>query len=233
MSAMGCAEGTTIGEVARLGSVLAVVAQPDDESFGRGALLAELARSGAGVRVLCLTHGEASTLGGGRGLAQRRARELACACAHLGISAWKLEDFPDGRLGAIAPDVLDAVVEGELGDAVTLVAFEPGGVTGHLDHQAATAVAERVAARHGLTVVHWGVAPGVAACLNREFGTHFVALEGADVVETAVDRSAQRSAMACHASQLCDNPVVLRRFELEGDLQRFCVRPPVVGGRGS
>jgi len=45
-------------------SVLAVVAHPDDESFGLGALLDAFTRVRAGVEVLCLTHGEASTLHG-------------------------------------------------------------------------------------------------------------------------------------------------------------------------
>src|SRR5665811_2085516 len=45
-------------------TVLAVVAHPDDESFGLGALLDAFTNAGASVEVLCLTHGEASTLHG-------------------------------------------------------------------------------------------------------------------------------------------------------------------------
>src|SRR5665811_2572537 len=43
-------------------SVLAVVAHPDDESFGLGAILDAFTRTGARVEVLCLTHGEACLL---------------------------------------------------------------------------------------------------------------------------------------------------------------------------
>lgn len=43
-------------------SVLAVVAQPNDESFGHGAVPAGFADAGAAVAVLCFTHGESSTL---------------------------------------------------------------------------------------------------------------------------------------------------------------------------
>lgn len=47
-----------------IGSVtLAVVAHPDDESFGLGAILAALTSRGTTVRVLCFSHGEASSLG--------------------------------------------------------------------------------------------------------------------------------------------------------------------------
>src|SRR5450759_989291 len=61
-------------------TVLAVVAHPDDESFGLGALLDAFARAGAGVEALCLTHGEASTLHGAPGdLASLRGTELAAA----------------------------------------------------------------------------------------------------------------------------------------------------------
>ena len=44
-------------------SVLAVCAHLDDESFGLGAVLSAFADRGVRTSVLCLTHGEASTLG--------------------------------------------------------------------------------------------------------------------------------------------------------------------------
>jgi len=50
-------------ELALGGPALAVIAHPDDESFGLGAVLAALSGAGAQVRVLCFTRGEASTLG--------------------------------------------------------------------------------------------------------------------------------------------------------------------------
>jgi len=62
--------------------VLAVVAHPDDESFGLGAVLDHLISSGAQVRVLCLTEGEASTVGPGPNLRQRRREELAENLSH-------------------------------------------------------------------------------------------------------------------------------------------------------
>ena len=60
---------------------LAVVAHPDDESFGLGAILSALSGAGVAVRVLCLTHGEASTLGSTVNLAQVRVCELQ-GCRH-------------------------------------------------------------------------------------------------------------------------------------------------------
>ena len=41
---------------------LVVVAHPDDETFGLGAVADRFAAGGTAVHVLCFTHGEASTL---------------------------------------------------------------------------------------------------------------------------------------------------------------------------
>ena len=60
------------------GPVAAIVAHPDDETFGLGALLADLARAGRAARVLCFTHGEASTIGAAAELG--RTRRVAGSC---------------------------------------------------------------------------------------------------------------------------------------------------------
>src|ERR1035441_8861235 len=41
---------------------LVVIAHPDDESFGLGAVIDQLTAAGAAVHILCFTHGGASTL---------------------------------------------------------------------------------------------------------------------------------------------------------------------------
>ena len=79
--------------------VLAIVAHPDDESFGLGAILDAFHRAGTRTGVLCLTRGEASTLHGDAGeLTAVRGRELAAAARTLGITDTVLRDFPDGAL---------------------------------------------------------------------------------------------------------------------------------------
>jgi LmbE family N-acetylglucosaminyl deacetylase len=198
-------------------SALVVVAHPDDESFGLGAVLARLADGGTSIRVLCFTSGEASTLGSSPVLAAVRAVELACAAERLAVGGVTLLDHRDGGLERVPAPILEALVEDHLGDADLVVVFEPGGVTGHPDHRAATAAAEAVAARRGLAVLEWGVSADVADALNREFGTSFTALEGTDV---DVDRGPQWRAIGCHASQALDNPVLHRRLELQGDHDR-------------
>lgn len=208
------------------GEALAVVAHPDDESFGLGAVLAALVRRGVRVRVVCLTHGEASTLGALADLGEVRTRELGAAAAVLGLDDVTLLDHPDGGLAAVPAPVLDDVVRHHVGSADLVVVFDPSGVTGHPDHQAATAAAERVARHLRIPVLEWGVAPSAAAALNEEFGTGFVGMEGADVV---VDRAVQLEAIACHQSQARDNPVVRRRLELQGERERVRLVPTTAG----
>ncbi|MDP2290426.1 MAG: PIG-L family deacetylase [Actinomycetota bacterium] len=84
-----------VGPVRR---ALVVVAHPDDESFGLGALLAALAAQGAEVDLLCFTRGEASTLGATGHLADIRATELAAAGQELGLHHLALLEFGDGAL---------------------------------------------------------------------------------------------------------------------------------------
>ena len=207
-------------------SVLVVVAHPDDESFGLGAVLAAITATGSEVRVLCLTSGEASTLRGGTDLADVRRAELADAARHLGVRAVFLAGFPDGGLSALPAETIDDIVDRHVGDAAALVTFEDGGVTGHPDHRAASGATARVAGRRGLLLAEWGVAPAVADGLRRELGVPFTALDGDDVVEFVVDRDSQRAAIACHASQADGNTVLARRLELQGLEERLRIRRP-------
>jgi LmbE family N-acetylglucosaminyl deacetylase len=218
-------ESLLLGELAQRGPVLAVVAHPDDESFGLGAVIAALHVEGADVRVLCLTRGEASTLGASADLGVVRLLELRAAAGVLGVSEIVLEDFADGGLSGVPVATIDDVLIAQLRDAVTLLVFDVSGVTGHPDHRAASAGALRVARRHHLDVLEWGVTPQVAAQLNTELATSFVALAGDGTVDVVVDRTVQSAAIACHQSQAHDNPVLTRRLELQGTLERVRLRP--------
>jgi LmbE family N-acetylglucosaminyl deacetylase len=208
-------------ELARHRRVLAVVAHPDDESFGLGAVLWELVRAGSEVSLLCLTHGEASSLHGVAGdLHLIRARELRGAAHVLGLGEVSLLNHPDGGLAGLEVERLAADVVAMAGkvEPDLLLVFDEDGVTGHPDHRRATEAARHAARSLGVSVAAWAIPDEVARTLNREFGSGFVGRPTQEMdVELRVDRDRQRRAIARHVSQSLYEPVLWRRLELLGD----------------
>lgn len=206
-------------------AVLAVVAHPDDESFGLGAILDAFARSGTRTTVLCLTRGEASTIRGVPGdLTAVRASELEKAARALGVSETELADHPDGALADIDRDVLAAEVSAAAArhDAEGLLVFEPSGISGHPDHVAATAAALVAAENDGLPVLAWTLPRAVADRLNEEFGVPFAGHDDAEIdLVLPVTRDRQRVASLAHASQAIPTSVLWRRLELLGDREHL------------
>ena len=95
-------------------SALVVIAHPDDESFGLGAVIDKITSAGAAVHILCFTHGGASTLNQMHtDLHRVRETELRRAAAELGAAGVTLLDYPDGGLAGIAP----AELAGHVADA--------------------------------------------------------------------------------------------------------------------
>ena len=200
-------------------SMLAVCAHPDDESFGLGAVLSTCVGRGVDTRVLCLTHGEASTLGTQADLSSIRAKELSAAAAVLGVLSVRLMSYPDGELSGAPLEELCREVEKSVAEHPTdcLVVFDEGGITGHPDHQRATEAAVVSADRLGLPVLAWALSSAIAADLNDVFGANFVGREPSEIdVELTVDRALQRQAISCHVSQSSNNPVLRRRLALQG-----------------
>lgn len=201
--------------------VLVVVAHPDDESFALGGLLDRFVTDGAQVAVLCLTRGEASTLGSGPGdLAAVRADELEAAGEVLGMATTTALAHPDGALAATDPAVLAAEVDREVERTRPdgILVFDPlSGVTGHPDHAAASLAAIDAADRHSIPVLGWALPRPVADALNTEYGAAFAGHPVEDLLEVTVDRRRQRLAIACHASQAVPGSILWRRLELLGD----------------
>ncbi len=72
-------------------ALLAVLAHPDDESFGPGGTLALYASRGVQVHLLCATRGEVGTvapelMAGHATIGDLRQTELECAASHLGLA---------------------------------------------------------------------------------------------------------------------------------------------------
>ncbi len=210
--------------------VLVVVAHPDDESFGLGAVIVAFANAGAQVEVLCLTSGEASSLAEGldgkidlrADLPAVRSAELAAAAGELGVAHTTLLRHPDGGLRALPTGVLLSDIQAALEsfDPDGLLVFDTSGVTGHPDHATASRVAATAARAAGIPVLAWTLPRRVADGLNQLYGA---SMDGAREVDIAfaltVDRARQRRAISAHASQASPGSILWRRLELLGDYE--------------
>ena len=211
-------------------TVLAVVAHPDDETFGLGAVIDGMTAARAAVHILCYTRGEASTLNeNAADLLQARTEELRRASAELGAATVTLLDYPDGRLAAVPPGELAAHVTGLANRHRPdgLLAFDDTGITGHPDHRAATAAAVRAARAAGLPVLAWTLPAAVASAAGRDGPGVRGRPAGQTDFCVRVDRARQRRAALLHASQISPTAVLWRRLQLQGDSEhlRWLVPP--------
>ncbi len=135
------------------GSILTVLAHPDDETFGMGGTLALYARKGYAVHLVCATRGEAGTvdpefLRGARSIGELREGELRCAAEHLGLSSVHFLGYRDsGMPGSPDNAHADAQVVHPLDEVAgrivkyirelkpdVVVTFDPIGGYMHPDH---------------------------------------------------------------------------------------------------
>jgi N-acetyl-1-D-myo-inositol-2-amino-2-deoxy-alpha-D-glucopyranoside deacetylase len=133
--------------------ILAVLAHPDDESFGMGGTLAYYAKKGVEVHLVCATRGEAGEvppemLAEFDSIAKLRENELRCAAGILGISGVHFLEYRDsGMTGSPDnhhPDALANAPVEEVAAKVTgyireirpdvVITFDPVGGYHHPDH---------------------------------------------------------------------------------------------------
>jgi N-acetyl-1-D-myo-inositol-2-amino-2-deoxy-alpha-D-glucopyranoside deacetylase len=133
--------------------LLAVLAHPDDESFGMGGTLAYYAKLGVKVYLVCATRGEVGDvapeyLEGFHSIAERRESELRCAAGILGLSGVIFLDYRDsgmpGSPDNAHPNALAAAPLEEVAAKVAhqiralqpqvVLTFDPIGGYKHPDH---------------------------------------------------------------------------------------------------
>ncbi|HNT54330.1 MAG TPA: PIG-L family deacetylase [Anaerolineaceae bacterium] len=133
--------------------LLAIMAHPDDETFGTGGTLAVYARRSVKVYLICATRGEVGEmeeqyLRGFASIAERRMAELRCAAEKLGIAEVIFLPYRDsgmpGSPDNTHPQALAAQpveqVAGEVAGIIrrlqpqVVVTFDPYGGYGHPDH---------------------------------------------------------------------------------------------------
>jgi N-acetylglucosamine malate deacetylase 2 len=215
-------------------SALVVIAHPDDESFGLGAVIDQLAAGGAAVHIICYTHGGASTLNQTHAdLHRARETELREAAAELGAAGVTLLDYPDGGLvGIPAAELGDHVADAAArANASGLLVFDDTGVTGHPDHRAATGAAVLAGRRAGLPVLAWVLPAAVAARLSADTGQDFAGQPPDRIdLRVRVSRERQRRAALLHASQISPGAVLWRRLGLLGGCEylRWLIPPAAI-----
>ncbi len=128
-------------------SALAIAPHPDDEVLGPGGLLAQLAASGAAVRVLFLSDG-----GGGiekvedrAAYRARRRDESARAAEILGLSGCDALDLPDGALSDHLDEIAAGIRRAILSQRPELL-LVPSPLEASADHRAAFAALHRLLA---------------------------------------------------------------------------------------
>jgi len=124
-----------------LGSILAIWAHPDDESYCCAGLMAAAVRVGERVVCVTATRGELGSTDlerwpAGPHLADVRTKELAACLGELGVTEHVWLDYPDGGCDQV-PDReaiprLREIVEAVRPD--TVLTFGPDGATYHPDH---------------------------------------------------------------------------------------------------
>jgi LmbE family N-acetylglucosaminyl deacetylase len=133
--------------------LLAVLAHPDDETFGMGGTLAYYARRNVATYLICATRGEAGDvdeeyLKGYRSIAERREAELRCAAGKLGLAGVYFLGWRDsGMPGSADNQHPQALIQQPLDEVAAqiavyirrlrpdvLITFDPIGGYRHPDH---------------------------------------------------------------------------------------------------
>lgn len=191
------------------GGLAAVLAHPDDESFGCAGALASAHDAGAATRLLVVTRGEAGTPEEttDADLGEVREKELVCAAKAIGLDEVSvLEGYPDGGIADQPFEGLVDDIAAWLADRrpQAVITFGPHGVTGHADHvvvgSAARWAVERLAESGQAPHAVYVISPIFDPAGNRydlsseeQSATHRL-----DVTAVAARRLA---ALECHASQ--------------------------------
>ena len=121
------------------GGLAAVLAHPDDESFGCAGALALAHEAGDTTRLLVVTRGEAGTADGESDptFGDVREAELIGAARAIGLDEVSiLEGYPDGGIADQPFDTLVEEIAAWLAERrpQAVITFGPHGVTGHPDH---------------------------------------------------------------------------------------------------
>lgn len=197
--------------------IFGIFAHPDDEAFGPSGTLLKLKHDGYDVHLILLTDGEAGTNSDGvADLGTIRLEEWREASAILGANSVHTLHYPDGGLENIATteleDKVSAIIAAVLMDyehsvELSLMSFEPHGLTGHRDHIVASLLTDRMAHKFKASAVWYFCFDNSQAPLE---GTAYYEPRAREesYITTKIDVSEwledKQKMMAAHASQRND-----------------------------
>jgi len=129
----------TILNLTQSSRVIICMPHPDDEAVFVSGLIKKITTTKIPLLCITFTRGEKSTLrftlSPNEDLATARIRELTKSYQVLGVTDFKILDFPDGELEQYHPEV-DQVIKKYFREfsPTHVVTLEPDGIYGHPDH---------------------------------------------------------------------------------------------------
>lgn len=206
--------------------VIGIFAHPDDAGFGPSGTLAMSARDGADVHIICATQGDVSTNGmDDDNLAQTREHEEKVAANVIGASSLKLLRYGDGQLNnnnylEIAAKIIrhlqQLLPQGKCN--ITLITFDPNGISGHIDHivmsHVTTYVYLKLREKHTMKLHYFCVPRTLVAAANTNW-LYMPAGREAEEIDEVIDvrsvREQKMNAIKAHKSQAKDAAMHLSR----------------------
>lgn len=184
--------------------LLAILAHPDDESYGAGGTLAMYAHEGVEIVLLCATRGQAGIPGKSpEEAAQIREHELREAARFLGIEVFFL-DYLDGALQAADINkLLEYVVCWiDTVDPQVVLTFGPDGVSGHPDHVTLSRIVTRAVEKYFPAVCLLYIAPSEVTELGCGVSGSVSITQGSLIsVDISGYKIEKVHAIQCHGSQ--------------------------------
>jgi LmbE family N-acetylglucosaminyl deacetylase len=192
-----------------IGGLAAILAHPDDESFGCAGALALARGAGRVTRLLLGTRGEAGNPDGtpDPSFGELRERELVCAAQEIGLDEVTILDgYADGEVAEAAfsqliDDIATWLAE-RRPDAI--ITFGSHGITGHPDHVVVGSAARWAVER----LAEVGIAPNAVYVVSPVFGPGTNRYDLSEEEQGATHRIEITSvadrklrALECHASQ--------------------------------
>ncbi|HVF69858.1 MAG TPA: PIG-L deacetylase family protein [Xanthomonadales bacterium] len=214
-----------------MSTVLGVFAHPDDETFFTGGTIATLAKD-HDVYTICITNGDAGENSSDKtgNLGEIRRDELLESGKILGVKETFFLGYKDGTLSNSLYHEIAAKIQkivDELSPEIILT-FEPRGVTGHIDHMAASVITSYVFEKSPSVRELWYYCnPEVVRAASKDYYIYWPPGYKKSEISKTIDIESiwdtKIEAMNKHESQAHDVKAILERFETLPKEENFII----------